>query len=109
MTGIADIPFLNAEEEDPELVIDETSVFETLPNEGEVIPGEHRLKTDEEFMEEAFAKYGRDPRVLEVKPTKIRRPDGSTYVRPLIIGKPDLTIGNLVFPGGSSGSRGFAD
>lgn len=61
-------------------------------------------QTDEERMQEALAKYEDNPYVMEIRPIRVERSDGSTYIAPIIFVKPDLTIGSLVFPGGRGGS-----
>lgn len=61
-------------------------------------------QTDEERMQEALAKYEGNPYVMEIKPIRMGRDDGSTYIAPIIFVKPDLTIGSLVFPGSRGGS-----
>lgn len=61
-------------------------------------------QTDEERMQEALAKYADNPYVMEIRPVRMGRNDGSTYIAPIIFVKPDLTIGSLVFPGSRGGS-----
>ena len=96
MTAIADV--LHLDEGDGEVVIDEPYFSETtfLATVG---LEDRPPQTDAERIREAREKYAGDPKVEKVRTIKCRRRDGSTYSIPLIVCKPDLSVGNGIFPG----------
>ncbi|GEM_PF-5428814 len=60
-------------------------------------------QTDAERMKEAYMKYAHDPRVDSVSSMKVERVDGSVYIAPYILAKPDMTPMDLIFPGSRAG------
>lgn len=108
MSDIKDV--LHFDEGDGEIIIDEPYVPESfLAPAG--LEQQSPPRTDAERIKEAREKYANDPKVEKVRAVKCRRPDGSMYSTPLIICKPDLTVGNGIFPGprATSFSGSFVD